>query len=134
QLKAQSTVLQDFERLNKTMKLVIDTVDAPAMLQRMQSYQALVNAYSAAEVRKTTRDFITFIGRALPYTAPSKRMSLIDAADLDVEYKQVLKEFAQGAPYLSIEDEFIARFLNSRTSSQSQLSGQISVGRRHHTR
>jgi hypothetical protein len=40
-MKAQSTVLQDFERLNKMMKEFIDTVDAPAMLQRWQQYKAL---------------------------------------------------------------------------------------------
>jgi uncharacterized coiled-coil protein SlyX len=44
QMKAQSTVLQDFERLNKLMKEIIDTVDAPAMIERWQKYKTLVDA------------------------------------------------------------------------------------------
>ena len=41
-MKAQSTVLQDFERLNNMMKHVLDTVSDPAALQREQAYKARV--------------------------------------------------------------------------------------------
>jgi hypothetical protein len=40
QMKAQSTVLQDFERLNKLMQQVIDVVDPEAQLKREQAYRA----------------------------------------------------------------------------------------------
>jgi hypothetical protein len=61
QMKAQSTVLQDFERLNKVMQQVIDTVDAPAMLERWQKYKALVDvqAEQLAQQLRQQADEIT---------------------------------------------------------------------------
>jgi hypothetical protein len=40
QMKAQSTVLQDFERLNTLMKQVIDVVNPEAQLKHEQAFQA----------------------------------------------------------------------------------------------
>ena len=42
-MKAQRTILQDFERLNNIMKHVLDTVSDPAALQREQAYKARVD-------------------------------------------------------------------------------------------
>jgi hypothetical protein len=47
QMKAQSTVLQDVERLNKLMQQVIDFFDPQAALQREQAYKARVEREAA---------------------------------------------------------------------------------------
>jgi hypothetical protein len=44
QLKVQSTVQQDSARSNEMMKRVLDSVDAPAMMQRWEQYRQMVDA------------------------------------------------------------------------------------------
>jgi hypothetical protein len=47
-------VLQDFERLNKMMKQIIDTVDAPAMLERMQAFKEVLEASLEEKIKAST--------------------------------------------------------------------------------
>jgi len=99
QIKVQSTVLQDFERLNNIMKHVLDTVSAPAALQREQAYKERVDRDANALVDETARGFIALIGSALPYIPADERMNLIHAADLPSASKETLKDLAEAASY-----------------------------------
>jgi hypothetical protein len=99
QIKAQSTVLQDFERLNNIMKHVLDTVSDPAALQREQAYKERVDRDANALVDETARGFIALIGSALPYIPADERMNLIHAADLPSASKETLKDLAEAAFY-----------------------------------
>jgi hypothetical protein len=122
QMKAQSTVLQDFERLNKVMQQVIDMVDAPAMIQRWQSYRALVDQHSTeqyqARVTHVTRiaaktvgemlgeqaaQFVILMANTMPFIPPVKRSALIEATELLPIWKQSLQTFAKEAPYQPID-------------------------------
>jgi hypothetical protein len=122
QIKAQSTVLQDFERLNKGMRQVIDTVDAPAMLQRMQSYKALVDTEADAvlkqqakelgekgeqAVEQVRRRYLTFLGGTmnfiatlLVYVSFDQREMIIETANLPPSIKTPLRRLAHDAPYI----------------------------------
>ncbi len=118
QMKAQSTVLENFERLNKQMKEVIDTVDAPAMLKRMQAYKEIVELERqqlTAQVRRETNenlqqvredvgnlvgDFYVVISSMMRFIPPAQRLALIEASDLPTRFKQGLKKLADAAPYL----------------------------------
>jgi hypothetical protein len=98
QMKAQSTVLQDFEPLNQIMKQVIDTVSDPAALQREQAYRERVDRDAHAQVDETTRGFTALIGNILPYIPPNEWMRLINAADLPSASKEILRGLAEAAP------------------------------------
>jgi hypothetical protein len=130
-MKAQSTVLQDFERLNQMMKLMIDTVSDPAALQREQAFRERVERDAAAHLREHTQrvvktltdvtlkqfteqatmvgrtavDFIGMIGRAMAYIPPAERMGQVGGVDLDylpTGVKDALKILAQETPYRPI--------------------------------
>jgi CTP:molybdopterin cytidylyltransferase MocA len=98
-MKAQSAVLQDFERLNNIMKHVLDTVSDPAALQREQAYKERVDRDANALVDETARGFIALIGSALLYIPADERMNLIHAADLPSASKETLKNLAEAASY-----------------------------------
>jgi hypothetical protein len=118
QMKAQSTVLQDFERLSKLMQQVIDTVDAPAMLERWQKYKEMVEVErqqltaqlrqeadkDVSRINNLARDaigsFYVFISRTMRFIAPDQRITLIDESDLAPSFKCGLKKLAEEAPYL----------------------------------
>ena len=121
QLKAQSTLLQDSERLDNRMKLVIDTASPPASLQREQAYyervqrdatallQAQEQQFAAQRkemveqlniARKTTIALTILIGKTLPFIPADERVTLIDAVDLPTEFRRALKTFAENAPLL----------------------------------
>jgi hypothetical protein len=134
-MKAQNTVLQEFERLNKMMKEVINTVDAPAMLQRMQSYKELVDREANTLLKEQARQFaeqhqarvkqvgilaaeaagkmlgeqaahfIISMANAIPFIPPPKRLPLIEAAELLPAYKQDLRKFAEVAPFLPFDTQ-----------------------------
>jgi len=120
-IEAQSTVLQDFERLNKTMKLVLDTVADPAALQREQAYKAWVDRDADALVKeqakqiteKSTQDvalvrqehnevvgqLARLIGYIMPFAPPDWRMTGLDAVELDPAIKSSLQALMRDAPY-----------------------------------
>jgi hypothetical protein len=50
QMKAQSTALQDFERLNKLMPQVIDFVNPEVQLKREQAFQGRIERDAAAQI------------------------------------------------------------------------------------
>lgn len=121
QLKVQSTVLQDFERLNKAMKLMLDTVSDPAALQREQAYKARVDRDVAALLEQQARELgekgqqtveqvrhryldvlggaMNFIATLLLYVSFEHRTELIETAKLSPSIKTSLRRFAREAPY-----------------------------------
>jgi hypothetical protein len=101
-LKAQSTVLQDFARLNEMMKRVIDTLSDPAALQQEEAYRERVGRDAAAQLDKTARGFIALIGSAMPYIPSDERRRLIAAADLSTADQETLNGLAEVAPYQPI--------------------------------
>jgi hypothetical protein len=126
QLKAQSTVLHDFELHVKTMKLVVDTVDAPAMLQRMRDYRALTDEQSAAileqqakqlrekgiqaiaEARQAYEEIVRglthLVGRMLPFLYPGLRKEILGDPNLPLFAKELLQDIESTAPYFRIID------------------------------
>jgi hypothetical protein len=98
-IDAQSTVLQDFARLNEMMKRVIDTLSDPAALQREQAYKERVDRDAAAQLDKTVSGFIALIGSAMPYIPADERMRLIAAAELSTAHQETLNGLAEAAPY-----------------------------------
>jgi hypothetical protein len=119
-IKAQSAVLQDFERHSKLMKQVIDTVDAPAMLDRMQKYRQIVDIeveQLAQQLHRLTNDkdrldelkqfardaFITFgmvSVRAMCFTPHDQRMRFFDLPLPEPHLKRLLQIMSKDAPYL----------------------------------
>jgi hypothetical protein len=96
-MKAQSTVLQDFECLSKLMQQVIDAVSDPAALQREQAYKARVDRDAAETLQQSiakaleqhNKDCIplTFgsaklISEMMPYLDLKQRQALIKASGL----------------------------------------------------
>jgi hypothetical protein len=136
QMKAQSTVLQDFERLNKMMKEVIDTVDAPAMLQRLKSYKGLVDQEAQDQLKRlqtqfqwamnqtastTVKDmlgFVKVINYMLPFFPPELRRVLIEESDLPPYIKEGLLGLARSNPY-------IPNILITAEPSMAQIMVQI---------
>jgi CTP:molybdopterin cytidylyltransferase MocA len=98
-MKAQSAILQDFERLNSILKHVLETVSDPAALQREEAYRARVDRDANAQLDKTARGFTALIGSALAYIPDDVRMNLIHAADLPSASKETLKNLAEAASY-----------------------------------
>lgn len=127
QLKAQSTVLQDFERLNRTMRLVLDTVSDPAALQREQAFKERLERETDACIEQQAKQLIEksnqtiaqlrqayaqvikdcarLVGSILPFLYPSLRRAIIAASDLPPYVKQVLEDVKPTAPYIPIIDE-----------------------------
>jgi hypothetical protein len=117
QMKAQSTVLQDFERHSKLMKQMIDTVDAPAMLDRMQKYRQIVDIeveQLAQQLHQLTHDkdrlhqfagdvLISFgmvSGQAMCFLPHDQRMRLVDLPLVEPHLKRLLQILSNAAPYL----------------------------------
>jgi hypothetical protein len=141
QLKAQSTVLQDFERLNKTMKLVIDTVSDPAALQREQAYKERVDRDATALVARQVKeaeekgkrtvsevrdadsdllhDFFGLTGRLLPFVPPDVRRTLIDATTLSPQTKDLLHDLEASAPPMMLGE--VRRWADSESTRQLPL-------------
>lgn len=137
QLKAQSMVLQDFERHVKTMKVVVDTLDSPAMLQRVQSHMALVESMADASVEQRTKQLgeqslqavaqvrqaykemlsgiASLVGHTLPFVSPALRRALLEAPDLPPFAKDVLQAFAKD-------------LLQDRERAEAQALGQLLAG------
>jgi multidrug efflux pump subunit AcrA (membrane-fusion protein) len=127
QLKAQSTGLQDFERLNRTMRLVLDTVSDPAALQREQAFKERLERETDACIEQQAKQLIEksnqtiaqlrqayaqvikdcarLVGSILPFLYPSLRRAIIAASDLPPYVKQVLEDVEPTAPYIPIIDE-----------------------------
>jgi hypothetical protein len=121
-MKAQSTVLQDFERLNNMMKHVLDTVSDPAALQREQAYKARVDRDADALVKeqakqiteKSTQDvalvrqehnevvgqFARLIGYMVPFVPPDWRVTGLDSVELDPAIRSSLQALVRDAPYV----------------------------------
>lgn len=132
QMKAQSTVLQDFERLNKVMQQVVDIAGDPAALQREQAYKARMDRdvqdllkrmqtafedtlkQSTAQTQEqTTQAFsreisgvLKLIYNLLPFVAPELRQTLIKAAGLPTYLKEQLQELARSRPYISTSEQW----------------------------
>jgi hypothetical protein len=118
QIKAQSTVLQDFERLNKTMKQVIDTVDAPAMLERWQQYKLLVDALAERQIQELTEkgkqtleqvqeahltlhtSTFRVLGFMLPFLPSELRRALFETLGFPPFMGEPLQRLAAEAPYV----------------------------------
>ncbi len=116
-MKAQSTVLQEFERLNQLMQQVIDTADAPAMRERWRQYKLLVEIESTQLVQYVRQqmhaqtadginpvaamlvDFLMLTGDAMQCIPLHQRRALIDRAKLDPRLKDMLHMMANEAPY-----------------------------------
>jgi len=119
-MKAQSTVLQDFERLNNLMKHVLDTVSDPAALQREQAYKARVDRdvedfkkdYAKQVAEQSTQDIALvrqkheeiigelfgLIGYMTPFVPPDRRMTRLDSVNLHPTLKDRLQTFMRDAP------------------------------------
>jgi hypothetical protein len=143
-MKAQSTVLQDFERLNKMMKQVIDTVDAPAMIERWQKYKSLVDALldqqiqEFAEQGKQTLEQIqdahhtlhvsTFrlLGFMLPFLPLELREALFETIgypdDGHPSMKEPLQGLAREAQYVPLTGE-----LAMEQVTQSEVMVQLKL-------
>jgi hypothetical protein len=106
-MKAQSTVLQDFERLNQLMQRVIDTVSDPAALQREQAYKARVDRDAAKTLQQSitkaqeqlTKSYLpTMIGlivlvtSMLPFLDLKRRRTLIEASGLPLPLQEQFLE------------------------------------------
>jgi hypothetical protein len=126
-MKAQSTVLQDFERLNKLMQQVIDFVDPQKQLQREQAFQARLQRDAddrykelskllAENQKKFVEDvthavmqaadgLVKLLCNLLPLVYPPLRQELIEASDLIPESKANLQQIAQTMEYTPVTDE-----------------------------
>jgi hypothetical protein len=132
-LEVQRAVMQDYEGLNKVMRQVLDTVDAPAMIQSWRDYKALAEMTAAEVLKQRERQlreqyqaqvkqvgmvgtevagkivgeqaaqFIRLIADLIPFIPPEKRIALIEASELPPVYKQHLRKFADAAPHQPIE-------------------------------
>jgi hypothetical protein len=120
QMKAQSTVLQDFERLSKLMQQVIDTVSDPAALQREQAFRARVERDAAETLQKgitkavseATKDYLPIlvgtaqlIGQMMRYIDPNQCQALIKASGLNPRLKEELLKDECTRPDISAANE-----------------------------
>jgi hypothetical protein len=107
QMKAQSTVVQDFERLSKLMQQVIDTMSDPAALQREQAYKARVDrdatetlqqSITKAQEQLTTSSLpvmaglLVLVTSMLPFLDLKRRRTLIEASGLPSLLKEQFLE------------------------------------------
>jgi hypothetical protein len=122
-VKTLSTVIQDFERLNKTMKLVLDTVNDQVTLQREQAFKERVvrdteyviqrllgtdqerHAQTVRAVLQEVGGIVKLVGDMLPFLYPGLRKALIDAADLPPSIKAQFQQLADGTAYTPVPDE-----------------------------
>ena len=120
-IEALSGVLQDFERLNKVMKTVIDTVSDPAALQREQAYKERVDRdvedfkkdYAKQFAEQSTKDIASvrqaheeiigelfgLIGYMTLFVPPDQRMTRLDSVNLPSTLKDRLQAFMREAPH-----------------------------------
>jgi hypothetical protein len=146
-LKAQTTVLQDFERLNKAMKLAIDTLNAPAILEHGEAYKALVDKTTALILEdqarqqahitefmgdlhsRTVSGYVGLIGEMLPFIPKDRRMALINSAALNHPYKDTLQELAEAAsdPYGPLLTGVVVRAGGTGLSSFSMAGGRVTI-------
>jgi hypothetical protein len=111
QMKAQSTVLQDVERLNKLMKQVIDVVDPQTQLQREQAYKVRVERDAAVLLEQEQKaveqahDFysplatgaLVLITLMLQHLPPEVLRRTIEEGDLDPCLKRYVQDLADTA-------------------------------------
>jgi hypothetical protein len=115
-IEAQGAVLQDYERINKTMTLAVDTLSAPAILEQGEAYRTLVekktallleeqerqqartNEFMSNLHHQTVSGFVGLVSEMLPFIPPDRRMALINAAALNRPYKGTLQELADAVP------------------------------------
>jgi hypothetical protein len=119
-MKSLTTALQESERLSKTMKLVVDTVGDPAVLQREQAYRERMERDAAARIEtvtaqvqqnaeqviegmaKLTLDAFGMIGHLLAYLPPEQAQRLIGTSRLDSDMKAHMSQLLREEPQESI--------------------------------
>jgi hypothetical protein len=119
-MKVLTTALQEFERLIKTMKLVIDTVGDPAGLQREQAFRERIERDAAARIEtmtaqvqrnakqvvdgmaKLARDAFGTIAHMVAYLPPEQAQRLIETSDLDSDMKASFFQHLREEPPESI--------------------------------
>jgi hypothetical protein len=119
QITNQSTVLQDFDRLNQLMKRVMDTVGDPAALERERAYRARVERDTTALLEQQSKELtqkgqqavqridefyfplatgaLVLIALMLPYVPPDVRSRLIEESDLDPPLKRHVQDIEHNA-------------------------------------
>jgi hypothetical protein len=127
QMRAQSTVLIDVERNNKIMQQIIDTVDAPAMLERWQKYKGLVDQnaqdevkrlqaqfeeQSVEQVRQAIQGFLRLVNAMLLFLHPELRNVLIEEAGFPPSIQQQIQQLAalQSYPPITVQVPLTAQF------------------------
>jgi hypothetical protein len=152
-LKTQSTIFQDFERLNTMMKHAIDTYSDPVALKREQAFrervtrdaEELMKDQAKQVTEKSAQDVIllsqkyteitlglvSLLANAVPFVPPHRRVSMFDSSTLAPEIKDRLQASVRDAPY-ALEPLFtsvVATSIVTRTGGANYSSFPIGGGR-----
>jgi len=134
-IEAQATILKDFEALNKIMKTVIETVDAPAMLKRWEDYKKIVDHEKEIALQQQATHamdsfsnlynvFIDLAAKTIPYTPLDQRVVLINSLNIspsvDTQVRDALHRIADSAPDQLMSGVVSALITGNLSVSQSQ--------------
>ncbi len=126
---AQGESLKNLQSLLQTMQIVLESTDAPKMLERFEAYRKLVDEEKAVvlqqharrfdeekkhlsqsavkffrEVSEVTSSAFSLIVDLMLYAPPELRKKIIDSSKLPPDYQAMVHRSADAAPDLSLPE------------------------------